>query len=369
KDVLSIKERLLYSKPEINLNHFKNITDDIGMYQFTDYEYPNKDYGYTLDDNARALYVLCKYRALYPQDQSIIKLESIYLRFIKSCQLEDGIFLNYVDEFGEFTDQNYFINTDEAASRAILAICEVLKSELASSTSKAIALEVLHTYKPLIPQVKSPRAQGKLLKALTGLMKSDSGYDFTEIIIQLADELCQLYKNTFSEYWHWFETRLSYSNSDIPEGLLYAYQIHEKEIYKVIALQSLEFLIANMYHEDMINPISNRSEITKEDTNYIDQFGQQPVEIASLVECLEVALKVTGNRRYYHLAICAFTWFLGNNLLKQIVYNPATGGGHDGIEDHGINLNQGAESTLSYLVSSLVVETLLNVPEVEESIQ
>jgi len=366
KNILGIKNRLLYSKPTLNLSHFKNITDTIGMYQFTDFEYPDKDHGYTLDDNARALYVLLKYRELYPEDTSVTQLEAIYLNFIKSCQLKDGIFLNYVDEFGEFTDQNYYINTDEAASRAFLALSEVLTNALSTAKSKATAETILKNYLPLVRQVKSPRAIGKIIKALAGLMKTDHEYfNFKELISDMAKYLCSLYEQSSSNFWHWFESNLSYSNSDIPEGLLYAFEITKTEKYKTIAIQSLEFLIANMYHDGMINPISNRSQITKENTDRIDQFGQQPVEIASLIECLEMAYGVTNDPRYYDLLICAFTWFLGNNMLKQIVYNPATGGGHDGIELHGINLNQGAESTLSYLVSLLAVEKLLNQPKKE----
>ena len=368
KNILKVEGRLVYTKPTLNLDHFINITDEIGMYQFTDFEYPNKDYGYTLDDNARALYVLLKYRALHPEDESVVHLEAIYLNFIKSCQLKDGIFLNYVDEFGKFTDQNYYVNTDEAASRAVLGLCEVINSSLSSEASKTTAKAILNTYMPLIPQIKSPRAVGKLIKAFSGLMLVNNTYGFKSRITTLADYLCDLYDNTASELWHWFENNLSYSNSDIPEGLFYAFEMTKKETYKTVAVQSLEFLIANMYHDGMINPISNRSQITKESTNHIDQFGQQPVEIASLIECLEIAYKVTNDYRYYDLLICAFTWFMGNNVLHQIVYNPATGGGHDGIEEHGVNLNQGAESTLSYLVSLLTVEKLLKQRQLEEQV-
>jgi hypothetical protein len=51
-----------------------------------------------------------------------------------------------------------------------------------------------------------------------------------------------------------------------------------------------------------------------------------------------------------------FTWFLGNNHLNQIIYNPCTGGCYDGLEDHYVNLNQGAESTVSYLMARLTME-------------
>jgi hypothetical protein len=368
KSILKIDGRLKYTKPNLNLDHFINITDHIGMFQFTDLEYPNTDYGYTLDDNARALYVLLKYRALYPNDDSIAHLEPVYLNFIKKCQRKDGLFLNYVDEYGDFTDQNYYVNTEEAASRAFIALCEVINSRQSSAESKATAKAILNNYISLIPQVRSPRAVGKLIKAFAGLMLKNDSYDFKLRITRLADYLCELYENTASELWHWFENNLSYSNSDIPEGLFYAFEITKIEKYKTIAVQSLEFLLSNMYHEDMVNPISNRSQITKESTNHIDQFGQQPVEIASLVECLEIAHKVTNDYRYYDLLICAFTWFLGNNILNQIVYNPANGAGHDGIEQHGVNLNQGAESTLSYLISLLTIEKLMKQKRVKEKV-
>lgn len=59
---------------------------------------------------------------------------------------------------------------------------------------------------------------------------------------------------------------------------------------------------------------------------------------------------------YQQKANIAFNWFLGDNHLHQIVYNPCTGGCYDGVEEYNINLNQGAESTVSYLMARLSIE-------------
>jgi glycosyltransferase involved in cell wall biosynthesis len=358
RKLLDIDDRLFYSIPPFSLTHFVNITDDIGMYQFTNLEYPNEDHGYTLDDNARALYVLMKYRALNHSNKHYANLERTFLNFIGNCQQEDGQFLNYLDKNGEFTAQNNEINTDEATSRAILGIAEVICTSSSLYRSKEDAKLILNRFKVHLRSIESPRALGKLIKALYNLTIYNNEFCFIDDINVFADHLCALYESTKTELWYWFENNLSYSNSDIPEGLFYAFKITGNARYKHIAIESLEFLIDKMYNNGRIDPISHRSKITKHHVNYLDPYGQQPVEVASIIECLEIAYDVTKNKRYYNLLLCSFTWFLGNNILSEIVYNPATGGGHDGIEKQGINLNQGAESTLSYLVSYLVVERL-----------
>ncbi|MEM1338194.1 MAG: glycosyltransferase [Bacteroidota bacterium] len=355
-ELLDLGERLVYAKPEINLHHLKNMTNGIGMFQFTDMDHPNEKFGFTLDDNARALYVLSNYQELYPQDKSVKQLQKTYLDFTLRCQLKDGGFLNYVDKYGDFTDQNNYINTDEAGARAMLALCRLTHSQVGSKSSRKKAKKAIKNSLSYMSKVMSPRAIGKILKGLYYLYLRKKDDRILEIVHDHADYLCELYQIHSSKDWRWFEPHLSYSNSDIPEGLLYASVITKTNLHKNIGIESLEFLLEKMLQGKIPMPVSHRSDINKSKKDVIDQFGQQPVELASLVECLDIAFKITGEQRYYDLLISTFTWFLGNNLLRQIVYNPATGAGHDGIEKQGINLNQGAESTLSYLISLMTVE-------------
>jgi hypothetical protein len=84
-------------------------------------------------------------------------------------------------------------------------------------------------------------------------------------------------------------------------------------------------------------------------------FDQQPEDVAAMVQALRLAYNVTGDDRYRQLMTTAFYWFLGDNLLGQVVYDRATGGSYDGVGQKSVNLNQGAESTISYLLARLAL--------------
>ncbi len=89
----------------------------------------------------------------------------------------------------------------------------------------------------------------------------------------------------------------------------------------------------------------------------ISTGGEQPIDVAYTIMTLSKFYRVFGDKDYKVKMELAFNWFLGNNRLNQIVYNPCTGGCYDGLEEFHVNLNQGAESTLSYLMARLTVET------------
>jgi hypothetical protein len=84
--------------------------------------------------------------------------------------------------------------------------------------------------------------------------------------------------------------------------------------------------------------------------------AEQPIDVAYTIIALRKFSQVFPQSGYYSKLVTAFSWFNGNNHLNQIVYNPCTGGCYDGLERNNINLNQGAESTISYLISRLVIE-------------
>ena len=87
-------------------------------------------------------------------------------------------------------------------------------------------------------------------------------------------------------------------------------------------------------------------------------FDQQPLDASSMVRTYITAYKVTGEKQYYDKAVLSFNWFLGKNHLKQMIYDENTGGCFDGLGKHTVNLNQGAESTISYLLVRLMLEEL-----------
>jgi hypothetical protein len=133
-----------------------------------------------------------------------------------------------------------------------------------------------------------------------------------------------------------------------------AFEVTQTNIYKELAIQSFDFLLSHTFNSTGIKVISNRTWLQK--GSIAAEFGEQPIDIAYTIFALHIFFKHTLNTDYLSKIEIAFNWFLGQNHLHQIVYNPCTGGCYDGLEEHSVNLNQGAESTVSYLMARLVIE-------------
>jgi hypothetical protein len=106
--------------------------------------------------------------------------------------------------------------------------------------------------------------------------------------------------------------------------------------------------------------ISNRGWFKKQNERIF--YGEQPIEVATTVIALDLFYEVTRNKKYKDQLKLAFIWFLGNNHLKQIMYNPENGASYDGLEDKHININQGAESTLCFFKARLIMEKYMEKP-------
>lgn len=151
--------------------------------------------------------------------------------------------------------------------------------------------------------------------------------------------------------WRWFETYLTYDNAILPEAMLLAHLAIGREEYKKIAYESFEFLLKKVFVGNRIQVVSNQGWMHKGKSSH--GFGEQPVDVAGMVIALKTFYQFFKEEKYLRMQKDAFNWFLGNNHLHQIVYNPATGGCYDGLEENNINLNQGAESTVCYLMARL----------------
>jgi uncharacterized protein YyaL (SSP411 family) len=135
---------------------------------------------------------------------------------------------------------------------------------------------------------------------------------------------------------------------------LCAYQDSGSTEYMKIARESFDFLLSVIFHDDQIRVISNRGWHIKGKES--KRFGEQAIDVAYTIMALSRFYDIFRDKKYLEKMENAFDWFLGKNHLNQIVYNPCTGGCYDGLEENHINLNQGAESTVSYLMSRLTLE-------------
>jgi len=353
-EITDDKIPIQFNLPEINLNHLKQMTTKTGIIQFSKINRPDIKTGYTLDDNARALVATCMYFELTGEKEIVADIIK-YLRFIKYCQQPDGDFLNYVDKELKFTDQNKEVNLDDSNGRAVWALGYLisLKGQLpAEIISEACAIfdkSMFH-----ISTMYSTRAMAFTVKGLYYYQTTLKSFEKLILIKTLADRMVQMYKHESDVKWEWFESYLTYANSILPEAMLYAWLLTNDTKYKDIAISSFDFLLSQTFNENGIEVISNKSWLQK--GVEAGHPAEQPIDVAYTIMTLSKFYDEFRNVSYNKKMETAFNWFLGDNRLHQIVYNPSTGGCYDGLEENHVNLNQGAESTVSYLMARLTVQ-------------
>jgi len=345
---------LQYRLPKISLQHVKKLTTDFGMIQFSKINEPDINSGYTLDDNARALIAVCMhYEAT--KDEKDIPLIKTYLNFIKHCQQTEGYFLNYVNLQHKFTTQNEGTNLADANGRALWALGYLIsKKSIFSERIITIAESIMKLALPRTDMVHSTRAMAFTIKGLYFYNIDKKSYEISTKIKTLANRLLQMYRHEAEKDWWWYESYLTYANSILPEAMLYAWLETGELIFKETAKESFDFLLSLTFSETEIKVVSNQSWMQKGQPTA--RHGEQPIDIAYTIFALHIFNKVFAEKNYAEKMTIAFNWFMGNNHLHQIIYNPCTGGCYDGLEETQVNLNQGAESTLSYLMARLTVE-------------
>jgi len=333
--------------PRINLNHMFRLTDDFGIIQFSRLSLPDIASGYTVDDNARALIVACLCTS--GKEKGLLKRAGVYLRFIETVQGEDGLFGNYVKSdrtVDSVLNQNE--NLEDANGRTLWALAVAAAAEVLPEILREKALSLFRKRTENYRMFESPRAAAFYVKGLCLLLKAK------ELTLH-CDRLVSLYRGVSSEEWPWFENYLTYSNAVLPEALLLGHQQTGNSEYLEIGTRTLDFLIQQTFIGGIYAPIGQDGWHHK--TGERRYFDQQPEDVSAMVCALATAYRVTGKAAYKERMHEAFNWFLGDNSLEQVVYDRATGGCYDGVGEGHINLNQGAESTTSYLLARLSVGT------------
>jgi glycosyltransferase involved in cell wall biosynthesis len=352
------KITIRYNFPEINLSHLKQMTTDIGIIQFSKINQPDQSSGYTLDDNARAMVAMGMHFKLTRDEKDLYYIQK-YLSFIKRCLQPAGNFLNYLDQNEQFTDQNKATNLDDSNGRAIWALGHLLSLKDLLPEGIIVEAETMIEKALLrIETVHSTRAMAFAIKGIYFYHGYSKSPESIVLVKTLANRLVQMYKHEAVLNWEWFEGYLTYANSILPEAMLYAWLLTKEVVYKDIAMTSLHFLLSQTFNANGIEVISNKDWLLK--GQEAGHFGEQPIDVAYTIMTLHKFYSVFHQEEYRKKMETAFNWFLGNNRLHQIIYNPCTGGCYDGLEETHVNLNQGAESTVSYLMARITMDKYEN---------
>lgn len=340
--------------PPIRIAHLAKLTDKFGIIQFAKLTEPDISSGYTLDDNARALVVAALHYKKF-RTSALLRLVSIYLNFVCGLAKPNGYFDNYVNEHRKIDEQrNLAESSEDASARALYALAQIsvngevpkrLREKAHSTFEKSFVKGVSFT---------APRAIAFYTKGLSLLLSKWKEPKTLGALIKECEQLVNFYNKNHSPDWEWFEPVLTYSNAILPEALLLGYKITGEKKYLEIAKTTFDFLIKHSFKDGIYIPIGQSGWFPKGGER--QYFDQQPEDAAATVEALNTMFQVTNDESYKELADRAFNWFLGDNLLGQIVYDWATGGCYDGVGEKSVNLNQGAESTISYLLARFSFE-------------
>ena len=337
--------------PELTLQHLQRLTDDFGIIQFAKHTKPDLRYGYSIDDNARALIVVSS--ALNHGKPEALELVDRYFKFISRMQRPSGTFANLASSKRKIVRQEL---SEDAQGRTLWALGYLMDQDAVPAEMRQKAEKMFRKAIPAVQKLTSPRAIAFAMLGLFYYTRVKPSASTNKLLRQLAGRQITGYLEAAGKDWLWFEQSLTYSNSKLPESLLYAYLATKEKSYLQIAEKSLHFLLDITFEKGYFSPIGQNGWYLRNGKRAY--FDQQPEDASSMVQTLAAAWHATDNPKYRKLALDTFQWFLGKNHLNQIVYDEVTGGCYDGLGQHTLNLNQGAESTISYLLARLAIEEL-----------
>ena len=344
--------------PDLNTRHLLIMTDGTGMLQHAIFSVPNTREGYTTDDNARALIVSTRL------DETLIDREQAkhpdlsrrYLAFLWLAFDDNrGRFRNFLSYERRWLEK---IGSEDSHGRALWALGVVL-GQSQDAGLRGAAGRLFEAALPAVLTFTSPRAWAFSVLGLQEYLRWFPG----DRTIQghrntLANRLLDIYERSRTDTWKWFEKSLSYSNARLPQALIVAGWRSENKGMIAAGIEALRWLVAAQRRGDdeIFVPIGSNGFFSEGGEK--SRFDQQPVEAcATISACLE-AYKVTRDEHWRDEGRRVFDWFLGKNDLRVALYDPTTGGCKDGLHPDRVNENQGAESTLSFLMALLDMQTV-----------
>ncbi|HEX5420280.1 MAG TPA: glycosyltransferase [Gammaproteobacteria bacterium] len=334
------------SLPELCLDHLLRMTDDTGIVQHATYSVPARRTGYCVDDNARALIVAVHADRVHGS-AATRALVTTYLSYLHGSQDPDGSFRNFMS-YERVLDSER--PSDDCTGRAIWALG--VTSELAEDEGcRLLAREMAMRALPHAREI-GPRGTAQAALGLVSLLQIEPAVaDVRGGLDRLIARLMECYRANATADWPWFESMLTYDNAILPLALFAAYKVTGERATLRAARESLEFLEEICFDGDRLQLVGN--------TGWHSPGGEkacadeQAIDAAAFVLAFRCAYTVTKDRHYLQRMRAAFAWFLGANRLGLPLYDFATGGCRDGMGLAHVNQNQGAESTICFLMSLL----------------
>jgi len=356
-EALSMRRKSLSTKtldqrpreaPDVKLDHLSRMTDSTGIFQHAVFSVPNFSEGYCTDDNARAFILAVLLEDLGEDSERIRSLATTYAAFL--CHAFDRATRRFHNHLGfdrRWLDRQ---GSEDCHARALWAL-GVGVGGSSYRSFQVMAGQLFVEALPVIGKFTSPRAWAFGLIGIHEYLRRLSGDSFvSQTRGDLIGHMMELYDRTATPDWPWFELELSYDNAKLAHALILSGRATGQKAVFERGLETLRWLVHLQTSESgYFRPIGSNGFFRRGGTRA--NFDQQPVEAQAMMSaCLE-AYRSTSDSWWYQQAQRAFDWFIGWNDLGLELYSPRTGGCHDGLHVDRVNRNQGAESTLAFLLS------------------
>jgi Glycosyl transferases group 1 len=336
----------------LNLKHLLRMTDGTGLLQHATFSVPNYLEGYTTDDNARGLIASILLGQLKESDAHRVAddLSTRYLAFLQYAFNGDaGRFRNFMSYDRRWLED---LGSEDSHGRALWALGTVI--DLSDNQGfVGLANKLFTRALPAVQRFTSPRAWAFSLLGIHGYLKHfSSDRRVQQIRAELADQLMYRYEACSTVDWPWFEDALTYDNPTLSRALLLAGHAMHQNRYVDVAMKSLRWLIDIQYSEsEHFVPIGCHGFYRRGGIHA--RFDQQPIETYAMVAACLDAYRMTGDTHWHNQAKLVSDWFLGHNDLQIPLVDQSTGACYDGLQHNWVNQNQGAESVLALLLTSL----------------
>ena len=343
--------------PEFKLDHVVRMTDSTGMFQHATYTVPNFAEGYCTDDNARAYILTVLLEELGEESAQVRSLATTYLAFLNhALHRPTGKFRNFMSFERRWMEE---CGSEDSNGRALWALGTGVGRSRRPSFAR-LAGQLFNRTLASASDFKSPRAWALTLLGIHEYLRRFSGDRQAQQIREtLIGRLMDGFGACESEDWPWCEDTVTYDNPRLAQALILSGADAGQEAVVEMGVKALRWLMELQTSEDgYFRPIGCYGFYKRGEPRA--NFDQQPIEASATVSaCLE-ALRVTGDNEWLEQAWRAFDWFLGWNDLGLELYSPSSGGCYDALHVDRVNQNQGAESTLAFLLSLAEMKAIQN---------
>lgn len=341
--------------PELKLDHLFRMSDSTGMFQHASFTVPNFAEGYCTDDNARALVLAVMLQKLGHGSRQITERAATYAAFLNHAfDRTSRRFRNFMSFDRRWLEA---VGSEDCHGHALWALGSCV-AQAGDSSFQMLAADLFEQALPVAAELTSPRAWAFTLIGIDEYLSRLSGdRRANQIRDGIIAKLTQRYADAATDDWQWFEDVVSYANAKLPHALILSGRCRKDDAMIETGIRALRWLVkVQSSAAGSFQPIGSNGFYRRGRERAL--FDQQPIEAQVSVSAYIEAYHATEDRFWVEEAYRAFEWFLGRNDLGLALYDSSTGGCRDGLHVDRVSQNQGAESTLAFLLALAEMKAL-----------